>query len=123
MDKEGMYLLESAVSRAGFGTVHNGVLSGLARFLGSAVFDVNTDQDLADIVAFTLCINGGGFDDDGSFGDLFALDPMGLNPSLASPDGGPQQTAHAAIGQQVMSTDGSPSMADQDVIDLFIIKI
>lgn len=117
MDKEGLFLLESSVSRAGFGTVHNGVGSGIARFLGGAIFNTFTDQDLADIVAFTLSINGGGFEDDGSFGDLFALSG---GPSGTSPDGGTQQTAHAAVGQQVLITSSTPGTADQDRIDLFV---
>ncbi len=37
-----------------------------------------------------------------------------------SPDGGPQQTAHAAVGQQVLITSSTPPMADQDIIDLFV---
>ena len=120
-DKEGFYLnfgdtsiggnAALATSRAGFGLVHDGVVDGLARFLAEPVFNTFTDQDLADIVAFSLCINGGGYV------DLFGL-PGG--PSGGSPDGGPEQTAHAAVGHQVLIKSGTPTMADQDLIDLLV---
>ncbi len=112
LDKEGFFtnqfLAPPFVSRAGFGTIHSGRgAGGIAAFLGAPIFGTQTDQDLADIVAFTLCINGDDFD------DLFDL-PGG--PAGGSPNGGPAQTAHAAVGRQVTITSGTPPAAEQNVI-------
>ncbi len=99
IDKEGMFLNQGSAnpdflrSRAGFGVVHDGIGDGLVRFLSSSAFQTANEQELTDLVAFTLCIAGDGF------ADLLTLPgaPTGFIPPAA-----PDQTAHPAVGHQVM---------------------
>ena len=40
------------ISRAGFGVLHDGSVAGIHEFLAASVFDVQSDQDVADVIAF-----------------------------------------------------------------------
>jgi len=108
----------------GFGVLHDGAVDSLDSFVGSNAFDVDNDQDLADVIAFTLCVNGDDFDRlallPGAptffspsglpiFGGVGQLGPRGANP----------QTAHAAVGQQVTINTPTPAAGDLGRIDLF----
>lgn len=128
LDKVGLFMgpnpLDSGnphLSRAGFGVLHDGSIAGLDSFLASIVFDMESDQDVADVVAFTLCING----DD--FADLIGLSggPTGFPAGVVGsrdpgPDGGETLTAHAGVGKQITIDTSTPSTTESDQIDLFI---
>lgn len=72
-----------AESRAGFGFFHDGSIDSLARFISAEVFDVESDQEVADLVAFMLAFSGSGFEER-------PLEP----PGTESFD------VHAAVGRQ-----------------------
>ncbi|MEM7146243.1 MAG: beta-propeller fold lactonase family protein [Verrucomicrobiota bacterium] len=85
------------VSRAGFGFLHDGTVDSLARFFGEPVFNFNTDQEIADMVALMLSFAGSDFDN-AAYG--YAADP--LEPPVTG-----TQDAHAAVGQEVTLTSAS----------------
>lgn len=128
MDKVGFFMaanpLDSGnphLSRAGFGVLHDGSVPGVDTFLASPVFDVQSDQDVADLVAFTLCMNGSDFE------NLISLagSPTGFPAGVAGtrppgPDGGEARTAHAAVGKQLSLASSTLSTPDQDLLDLMI---
>ncbi|MBI2425256.1 MAG: hypothetical protein HYV27_20690 [Candidatus Hydrogenedentes bacterium] len=111
LDKEGFFLNQGFPSRAGFGVVHDGAVDGLARFLSEPAFQLNTDQKLADMMAFTLAVAGGDFD------LLFSLPGA---PTLAAPPAAEDHTAHAAVGQQLTLASSTPSVEEQAFIDALI---
>ncbi|MBL9000256.1 MAG: hypothetical protein JNK25_03885 [Phycisphaerae bacterium] len=74
-------------NNAGFGYLHDGSVDSLERFIAEPVFGVQNDQEVADLVAFVLCIPGG---------DL----PSGSVNNPQFPPGPPSQETHAAVGQQ-----------------------
>jgi hypothetical protein len=45
-------------NRAGFGYLHDGSVDSLERFVAEPVFNVSSDQDVANLVAFMLCMTG-----------------------------------------------------------------
>jgi len=99
---------------AGFGFLHDGSVDSLARFVAEPLFNVASDQDVADLVAFMLSFAGG---------DL----PQGTTQGLSEPPGVPGLDTHAAVGQQVHYTgDGSATiaellaMADAGAIDVIV---
>ena len=111
LDKEGMFLDQGLVSRTGFGVVHDGVVDGLMRFLSEPAFSLNTDQRLADMVAFNLAIAGGDFD--------MLLGLPGA-PTMAIPPAAPDHTAHAATGQQITLKSALPTSDELAFITLLI---
>jgi len=111
LDKEGMFLNQGIPSRAGFGLVHDGVVDGLARFLSEPAFSLNTDQRLADMMAFTLSVAGADFD------LLFSLPGA---PALGVPPAADDHTAHAAVGQQLTIDTSTPASEDTDLINALI---
>jgi len=72
----------------GFGFLHDGSVDSLARFVSEPVFNVRSDQDVADLVAFLLAFSGS---------DL----PEGGLDTLSEPPGPPSRDTHAAVGMQV----------------------
>ncbi|MFG0316248.1 MAG: hypothetical protein ACF8XB_03165 [Planctomycetota bacterium JB042] len=86
-------------SRAGFGFLHDGTVDSLARFVNLQAFNVSSDQQTADLVAFLLALSGS--DLPGSTGTL--LEP----PGTASLD------AHAAVGTQTTVVDAQTASATQ----------
>jgi DNA-binding beta-propeller fold protein YncE len=82
--------LQAPVSRAGFGFFHDGRVDSLTRFLQDG-FDIISDQDTADLIAFLLAFTGS---------DLPQSSPIDPNrvPGLPSRD------AHAAVGLQTILT-------------------
>jgi hypothetical protein len=121
LDKEGFFLDQAIPSRAGFGLEHDGVFDGLARFLSALAFQLNTNQRLADMMAFTLAISGGEFD---------MLLGLAGAPTAVIPPASPANEAHAGIGKQLTLDTGTPSageladinewiaMADEGAVDL-----
>jgi YVTN family beta-propeller protein len=113
------------VSTHGFGVLHDGGIDNLDSFLGSSVFDIDGDQDLADILAFNLCVNGDGFTDlAGQLNAPTFFSPPGLpiagGVGQLGPDGGDTQTGHAAVGQQVTIFSGTPSASDVTFINTLV---
>ena len=84
-------------SRAGFGFRHDGAIDSLARFVARPPFAVTSDQDVADMVAFLLCMSGG-------------LVAEGTSTNVEEPPGSDSLSTHAAVGRQV-TFDGTPDPA------------
>jgi len=84
-------------SKAGFGFRHDGTIDSLARFVARPLFAVTSDQDVADLVAFLLCMSGG-------------LEAEGTSTNLEEPPGSDSLSTHAAVGRQV-TFDGSANPA------------
>jgi YVTN family beta-propeller protein len=96
------------LNTAGFGVLHDGSVDTLERFVSEPAFDPNSDQDIADLVAFLLSFSGS---------DL----PTGAPGTLFEPPGTDSQDAHAAVGQQATLVDaGQASQELLDRIDLFV---
>ena len=76
----------------GFGFLHDGSVPGVETFLSSPAFDFNSDQDLADMVAFQLCLTGSEL-------------PSGSFTNLLLPPGTASQDAHAGVGTQTTVED------------------
>ncbi len=130
IDKDGMFLDQTVdglgvtpmISRAGFGVLHDGAVDGLVRFLSEPAFDdindtndtppsgnsSSDDETVADIVAFTLAINGGDFD----YLATLTGAPTGTVPPAAN-----EQEAHAGTGHSI-TIDATPaaSSAAEDTI-------
>lgn len=85
-EKVGMEMTQPE-SRAGFGFLHDGSVDSLARFVSEAAFNVASDQEVADLVAFLLAFSGD---------DL----PGGALTNMLNPPGPPGQHTHAAVGRQ-----------------------
>lgn len=110
------------MSRAGFGVLHDGSVAGLDEFLAADVFDMMNDQDVADMVAFVLAINGDDFEDLLTLPGAPIGDPAGVpNVRDPGPDGGETQTAHAAVGKQMTLNSQTPSQKETDLIDALIV--
>mgnify|MGYP001395827906 CR=1 FL=1 len=75
-------------SLSGFGVLHDGSVDSLARFVSEPAFNVANDTEVANLVAFLLCLSGG---------DL----PGGTTNNPLLPPGPPSRDAHAAVGKQV----------------------
>jgi DNA-binding beta-propeller fold protein YncE len=84
-----------AESLAGFGFLHDGAIDSIARFISTGVFRVESDQDVADLVALMMAFSGSGLDP----GDV----PLSNTPPTS-------QDSHAGVGQQLTLT--TPTQAD-----------
>lgn len=98
---------------AGFGFLHDGSVDSLARFFSARAFRVQSDRDVADLVALLLAFSGSEFG--------FANPLLGGETPLS-------RDSHAAVGQQV-TTSGGPvtvrasellALADAGAIDLVV---
>jgi YVTN family beta-propeller protein len=87
-------------NRAGFGFLHDGSVDSLSRFISARLFDVQSDQDVADIIALMLAFAGSGFDP--------AANPvLGANPPQS-------RDSHAAVGAQLtLAGPVAPPRADE----------
>lgn len=72
---------------AGFGVLHDGSVDSIERFVSEPVFNVTSDQMIADITAFMLAFSGS---------DL----PSGSLTNIFEPLGPPSRDSHAAVGAQ-----------------------
>jgi YVTN family beta-propeller protein len=86
-------------STSGAGFVHDGSVDSLARFVAEPLFNVQSDQDIADLVAFMLAFSGS---------DL----PSGAPFNLLEPPGSSSNDTHAAVGTQVTLTSTAPDPDD-----------
>ncbi len=125
LDKHGFNMKLANASTLGFGVLHDGSVDDLDSFLGSNAFDLDNDQDLADLIAFTLCINGDGFNDLATLPGAPTFESNDLPIDMATvgqlgPDGGTVNTAHAAVGQQVTIDSNPPSPQQASRINLFL---
>jgi len=85
-------------STAGFGFLHDGSVDSLARFVSQPAFGVQSDQDVADLVAFLLSFAGS---------DV----PVGSPTNPAEPPGTASFDTHAGVGQQVTVGDAASAPA------------
>lgn len=76
-------------SRAGFGYTPDGSVDSIERFVSEAAFNVQSDQEVANLTAFMLAFAGS---------DLPGGSTSALN---LQPPGPPSKDAHAAVGKQV----------------------
>ncbi len=72
---------------SGFGMLHDGSVDSIERFIDEPVFNITSDQQLADLVAFMLAFSGS---------DL----PAGSVNNALEPPGPPSRDTHAAVGVQ-----------------------
>src|SRR6185295_17249363 len=95
-------LLKSTI---GFGFEHDGTADSCERHIAQPPFDVTGDQDVADILAFILCLS--------SSDDL----PMGsvTNPNM--PPGTPGKGTRTAVGRQITIADAVPLESDLLLLD------
>lgn len=85
-------------SRSGFGFVHDGSVDTIAQFVAEPIFNMTSDQDIADMTAFMLAFSGSDLPYGGSI-----LEP----PATASKD------THAAVGAQTTVVDSNNPGAGQ----------
>lgn len=90
-------------SMAGSGFLHDGSADSITRFVSSTVFEMESDQEIADMVALMLAFSGSQFP-----GTNNPLEP----PGTASKD------AHAAVGRQMTITSLSTLLQDAAIADL-----
>ncbi|HZM00965.1 MAG TPA: hypothetical protein VFD43_12015 [Planctomycetota bacterium] len=85
-------------NRSGTGYLHDGSVDSIERFIAEPVFNVTSDQDVANLVAFMLAFSGSELPQGTT--QTFNLEP----PGMASKD------AHAAVGAQttLVSLGGAP---------------
>ncbi|MEE9297273.1 MAG: beta-propeller fold lactonase family protein [Phycisphaerae bacterium] len=81
--------LTQVSNNTGFGFLHDGAVDSIARMV--AVFNVQSDQEIADIVSFVLCMSGS---------DL----PVGNDTDVLELRGPDSLDTHAAVGAQVTIT-------------------
>ncbi|HKQ48150.1 MAG TPA: hypothetical protein VJZ71_08790 [Phycisphaerae bacterium] len=95
-EKVGFEMTQTS-NRSGFGFLHDGSVDSLARFLNEPVFNVTSDQQTADLVAFMLSFAGS---------DL----PQGSPTNPLEPPGVAGKDTHAAVGwQTTLIDDTSPA--------------
>jgi len=96
----------STTSRAGYGLRHDGLIDSLARFASRGFIDVQSDQDVADLVAFLFSMSGG-MPEDAPLDDV------------DHPPGPSGQATHAAVGRQVTFR-GSPNPTGSTLLTLLL---
>lgn len=87
---------------AGFGFFHNGAIDSLARFFSANVFRVQSDQDLADLIALSLAFSGSDF-------------------NVPAPPGAPvplSKDAHAGVGRQLSHRGGNLPAGLNELVSL-----
>jgi len=89
-EKVGMDFTQTSV-QSGFGFLHDGSVPSVARFLSSPVFAFQSDQQLADMIAFMVSFAGS---------DL----PNGIPGNPLFPPGTESNDTHAGVGTQTTIT-------------------
>jgi YVTN family beta-propeller protein len=105
-EKVGMDLTQTS-NLAGFGFAHDGSVDSLARFITEPVFNLTSDQEVADMVAFLLAFSGS---------DL----PRGSATAIQEPPGPDSKDTHAAVGRQVTLSTASPTAAQLSTVSTFL---
>ncbi len=91
---------QHTTNSAGFGVLHDGSVDSLERFVSEPVFNLRSDQDVADLVAFILSFSGSDF-------------PAPVPATALEPPGPPSQDTHAAVGVQTTLADAANPDAGQ----------
>ena len=91
---------------AGFGYLHDGGVDSIERFVNEPVFNVASNQQTANLVAFMLAFSG-------------VSQSQGSTGSVLEPPGPTSQATHAAVGTQ-LTLDGPPSVAEDALLDSMI---
>jgi YVTN family beta-propeller protein len=86
--------LTQLVNTSGFGVLHDGTVDSLERFVAEPVFNVTSDQMIANLTAFLLSFSGS---------DL----PQGSPGNLNEPPGGKSKDSQASVGLQTTVLDGT----------------
>lgn len=82
---------QTVQSRQGFGFFHDGSVDDLSRLFATGHFTpCDSEQDVADLLAFLMAFSGSGFE-----------------PDPTEPPGPDSKDAHAAVGKQVTHTGGA----------------
>jgi YVTN family beta-propeller protein len=84
--KRGFNAIQTS-NRAGFGVLHDGSVDSLERFVSEPVFNVNSDQEVANLVAFLFSLTGSEL-------------PVGSTTNVQEPPGPLSKDSHAAVGKQ-----------------------
>jgi hypothetical protein len=105
-DKVGFETTQTS-NRAGFGFFHDGSIPSIAAFVNEQTFQLVSDQETADMVAFMLAFAGN---------DFPAPSPGTLSLFDAFPLGPPSQDTHAAVGQQETINSGGANSRIDDMI-------
>jgi YVTN family beta-propeller protein len=99
-DKVGFEMSRSE-SLLGFGFLHDGAIDSISRFISAGAFSVNSDQEVADIVALMMAFSGSELDK----GNV----PLG---GVAEES----QDTHAGVGQQYILTQATQLSAEVDAL-------
>ena len=95
-------------SRAGFGFFHDGGVDSIARFVSLPLFPIESEQQVADVVAFVLSLSGS---------DL----PTGSPLTPRELPGTASQDTHAAVGVQVTAgVENDVSRERRGLLDLLM---
>ena len=97
-DKVGFEMSRSE-SISGFGFLHDGAIDSVARFLSAPAFSVESDQEVADLVALMMAFSGSELDNDNI--------PLGAEPESS-------KDTHAGVGQQYTLSQATQFNADID---------
>ena len=90
-------------NRTGFGMLHDGSVDSIERFVSEPVFNVNNDQEVADLVAFMLAFSGSEL-------------PSGSTTNVLIPPGTLSQDTHAAVGEQTTMVDSLNAPPEQTLL-------
>ncbi|MBK7876384.1 MAG: beta-propeller fold lactonase family protein [Planctomycetes bacterium] len=90
-------------NRRGFGMLHDGSVDSIARFVTEPVFNLVSDQDTANMVAFMLAFSGSEL-------------PQGSTTTLTEPPGPSSKDTHAAVGWQ-LTLAGAPTPAQTTLLN------
>lgn len=90
-------------NNAGFGFLHDGSVDSIERFLSEPVFNVQSDQEVADLTALMLAFSGSDFG----------------TPLPGEPPGGISKDTHAAVGAQI-TLSAPPTSAQTATINSMI---
>ena len=99
-DKVGFEMSRSE-SLLGFGFLHDGAIDSIARFLSAGAFSVQSDQEVADLVALRMAFSGSELEN--------GFIPLGGVPEQS-------QDTHAAVGQQYTLRDATQMNAEVDAL-------
>lgn len=106
-EKDGFNTTQLA-NTAGFGFLHDGSVDSIERFVSEPVFNLNSTQEVADMVAFMLAFSGSEL-------------PAGSTTSPLEPPGGTSLDTHAAVGKQTtLRSFANPDPNQLSLITTFI---
>ena len=91
---------------AGFGYLHDGSVDSIERFVNEPVFNVTSNQQTANLVAFLLCFSGVSIS-------------QGSPKSPFEPPGPPSRATHTGVGTQVTLA-ALPTPAQDAVLDAML---